>query len=141
MLTSRFVRSFSNARFALPPIKGEPFLHYAPGSHERALLEAALKKTKSEGELLSESLLSLTICLNLVHFDAVVKIPCVVEGKEYFTGETVSQYMPTNHQHKLAECSMADAKLMDLAISVSQKARAKWASTYGFHRSVKFSSL
>jgi 1-pyrroline-5-carboxylate dehydrogenase len=55
----------SNAKFTLPPIKGEPFLHYGPGSAERANLEKALYEVRKK----------------------IVEIPCIVNGKEYFTGE------------------------------------------------------
>jgi len=58
-------RGFSSCgRFSLPAVSGEPFKHYAPGSIERADLESALKRVKSE----------------------IVEIPCVVDGKEHFTG-------------------------------------------------------
>jgi hypothetical protein len=53
----------SSARFTLPPFQGEVMKNYAPGSHERHALSEALAAAKSE----------------------VVDIPCVVNGKEYFT--------------------------------------------------------
>jgi 1-pyrroline-5-carboxylate dehydrogenase len=69
--------------------KGEPFLHYGPDSPERARLEAALKKVKSE----------------------VVEIPCVVNGKEFFTGDVITQVMPSDHGHKLATIHRANKEV------------------------------
>ncbi len=60
-------RAMSNGRYTLPQLKGEPFLHYREGSAERMHLQASLKKMKSE----------------------IVEIPCVVNGKEHFTGKTI----------------------------------------------------
>lgn len=60
-VTKRFA---SNGRFNLPPFTAEPFQHFPPGSKERELLAAECKKVRSE----------------------VVEIPCIVDGKEYFTG-------------------------------------------------------
>lgn len=45
----RAIRGFSsNARYTLPPFENEKFLHYPKGSKERALLEAELKRVRSE---------------------------------------------------------------------------------------------
>lgn len=109
-------RSFSSGRFTLPAVAGEPFKHYAPGSSERATLEAALRRVKSE----------------------VIEIPCVVDGKEHFTGDTFYQTMPSNHSHKLAKVHRATPKLIQEAISVSQKARDDWARTPFEHRAMVF---
>ncbi len=102
-------RAFSNnARFTLPSVKGEPFLHYAPGSAERALLETACKATRA----------------------AHVEIPCVVNGKEYFTGDKQAQVMPSDHQVKLATFHRATPALIQEAIAVSNAARGEWAALY-----------
>jgi 1-pyrroline-5-carboxylate dehydrogenase len=69
-LVSSSVRSFSaNARYELPPCAGEPFKHYPPGSPDALSLKAELNRAKSE----------------------VVEIPCIVNGKEYFTGDIQEQ--------------------------------------------------
>ena len=106
MLSRAYVRAFSNGRFALPTFKGEPFLHYAPGSSERAALAAACKTTRA----------------------TCVEIPCVVNGKEYFTGDTQLQSMPSDHQVKVAKFHRATPQLIQEAIKVSQTARAEWAN-------------
>jgi len=109
-------RSLSNARFSLPPIKGEPFLHYAPGSSERKALEEALRKVKSE----------------------VVNIPCVINGKEYFTGDVQDQTMPSDKRHKLATFHRASPVLIQEAIKASQEAREEWSLMPFEHRAMIF---
>ena len=100
------VRRFSNARFTLPPAAGEPCKHYAPGSPERAALAEALHEVKS----------------------SVVEIPVVIDGKEYFTGDTFNQVMPSSHKHVLAKVHRATPELMQKAIEVANKSRADWGA-------------
>lgn len=106
----------SVGNFKLPPIVGEPMLNYAPGSVERANLEAAVASAKSE----------------------VLEIPCVIDGKEYFTGDTIYQTMPSNHGHKLAKIHRATPELIQKAIETAQTARAEWASMPFYHRAMIF---
>lgn len=110
-------RGFSSCgRFRLPPVQGEPFKHYAIGSNERVALEIELKHVKAE----------------------LVEIPCIVDGKEYFTGDTFYQTMPSNHAHKLAKVHRATPELIQQAIKVSQVARHDWANTPFEHRAMIF---
>lgn len=108
--------SSSNGRFILPATKGEPFLHYAPGSPERDLLARALRQVKGE----------------------VIDIPCVVNGKEYFTGDVQAQTMPSDHGHKLATFHKATPKIVQEAISASAEAKKEWASMPFEHRAMIF---
>ena len=65
----------ANARYELPAFAGEPFKHYIPGSQEAINLTLSLKKFKSE----------------------IIDIPCIINGKEYFTGdiqEQVTLFLP-----------------------------------------------
>jgi hypothetical protein len=83
-LLSSSVRSFSaNARYELPPFAGEPFKHYPPGSSDALSLKAELNRAKSE----------------------VVEIPCIVNGKEYFTGDIQEQVCPFTTFVSLPCCS------------------------------------
>jgi 1-pyrroline-5-carboxylate dehydrogenase len=102
-----FRRSLSSARYTLPGFQGEPMQAYAPGSRERAALEAALRRTRAE----------------------VVEVPCVVGGRKVFTGIVDEQVMPTNHTHVLARFHKATPELVAEAITESQAARKTWAST------------
>lgn len=107
-------KSLSFAR--LPSLKGEPFLHYAPGSSERTLLQKAIDVVKSE----------------------VVEIPVVINGKEHFTGDVFYQTMPSKHSHKLAKIHRATPALIQEAIDVANKSRKEWASMPFEHRAMIF---
>lgn len=106
----------SNGRFRLPAPKGETFLHYAPGSDERKALELALITVKNE----------------------CVEIPCVVNGKDYYTGDVQSQCMPSQHAHKVANVHLASPQLIQEAISAAKEAKEKWANTPWEHRAMVF---
>jgi 1-pyrroline-5-carboxylate dehydrogenase len=118
MLTRGNRRLFSSwgGNFKLPPITGEPMKSYAPGSPERINLVAALKQAKSE----------------------VVEIPVIINGKEYFTGHTFYQTMPSDHAHKLAKVHQATPELVQLAIETANTARKEWASMPFNHRAMIF---
>lgn len=110
-------RCFStNGRFKLPPIVGEPFKHYAPGSSERIQLEAALKEVRSQ----------------------TVDIPCVVNGKEYFTGDIQTQVIPSDHSVVIAKFHKATDEIVQKAIEVAQTSKAEWANTPFYHRAMIF---
>lgn len=119
MLSRGSRRLFSSGwggHFKLPTITGEPMLNYAPGSPERARLVDALKQGRSE----------------------CVEIPCVVNGKEYFTGDTFFQTMPSDHGHKIAKVHRATPDLMQLAIKTANESRQEWASMPFHHRAMIF---
>lgn len=115
MIASRRLFS-SSAKFSLPPFMGEPMKTYAPGSHERHSLEVALASTKSE----------------------IVDIPCVIDGKEYFTDNVQLQVMPSDHKHVLARFHKATPELVQEAIKISQDARSEWAQMEFNHRAMIF---
>lgn len=106
----------SSGRFTLPQLVGEPFKHYAQGSIERNALEIALKSMKHE----------------------VVEIPCVVNGKFFFTGDVSYQVMPSNHSHKLAIFHKATPDVINEAIKTSQVCRKDWANLHFEHRAMVF---
>lgn len=114
MIASR--RLLSGAHFILPRIAGEPMKNYAPGSPERQLLADALKQAKQE----------------------VVEIPCVVNGKEYYTGNVSTQVMPSNHKHVLARFHKATPEVIKEAIAVSNAAREEWSQMPFNHRAMIF---
>ncbi len=63
----------------------EPILNYAPGSAERGELQAELKRQMGE----------------------IVEIPCIIDGEEIFTGNTMTQVIPHNHGHIIANVHLA----------------------------------
>ena len=94
----------------VPRPANEPNLSYLPGSPERAVLKAELKKMASE----------------------TLDIPVIVGGREIRTGQTVRTVMPHDHQHVLAQWHAADAAHVQQAIDAAKAAHGEWAS-WGWH--------
>ena len=92
--------------FKVPTPHNEPIKSYAPGSPERATLEKELARQASE----------------------IVDIPCVIGGKQVFTGNTVDVTMPCHHSHVLARVHMAGPSETQQAIAAAEAARADWES-------------
>jgi 1-pyrroline-5-carboxylate dehydrogenase len=92
--------------FRVPPPVNEPVRTYAPGSPERASLERELVRVASE----------------------VVEIPCVVGGREVYTGNTVDVTMPCDHRHVLARVHLAGPAEIAAAVDAAESARAEWAA-------------
>ena len=90
-------------RFNTPLPTNEPVYGYAPGSAERAELEAELTARKAN----------------------VVEIPCVVGGERIFTGRTVEVTMPCDHGHVLAIAHLATPEVVEQAIENTSAALAK----------------
>jgi 1-pyrroline-5-carboxylate dehydrogenase len=97
----------STAGVFMPPTPvNEPVASFAPGTAERAELQAALADQAK----------------------TVVEIPCVVDGERVFTGRTVDVKMPCDHGHVLARAHLATPDLVDRAIQSSVAARRDWAA-------------
>jgi 1-pyrroline-5-carboxylate dehydrogenase len=92
--------------FTTPTPSNEPILGYAPGSPERTSLEAEVARQLGE----------------------VVEIPCVVGGKEIYTGSTVDITNPGDHSHVLAKAHMATPEVIEAAVKASLAAQSKWAA-------------
>ncbi len=90
--------------FNVPPPRNEPVLAYAPGSPERASLEAEIARQSGE----------------------VIEIPCVVGGERIYTGQTVEVTMPCDHHHVLARAHLATPEVVDKAVQASLRARREW---------------
>jgi 1-pyrroline-5-carboxylate dehydrogenase len=99
-------------RFTLPAVVGEPFRHYPPGSDDAKNLAEACKNVR----------------------ETMVEIPCIVDGHEYFTGDTFDQVMPSNHKHVLAKVHKATPEIINKAIEVAEKKRNEWANMPFPHR-------
>ncbi|MGE0039563.1 MAG: L-glutamate gamma-semialdehyde dehydrogenase [Vicinamibacterales bacterium] len=97
--------SFAGVRRVPRPVN-EPNLSYAPGSPERAELEAKLAEMASER----------------------VDIPLVIGGKEIRTAATGTAVMPHDHGHVLADWHMAGDEHVRQAIAAARDARQEWAS-------------
>lgn len=90
----------------VPPAVNEPVRSYAPGSPERASLQARLDRMATE----------------------VAEIPVVIGGRRILTGNTGTVTMPCDHQHVLATYHKASAENVREAIAAAATARAEWAS-------------
>ena len=82
----------------------EPILGYAPGSKERTALQAELDKQMNE----------------------VIEIPCIINGEKVFTGNTVTQVIPHNHRHVLANVHIASKTEIAAACDAAVAAQKKW---------------
>ena len=88
----------------IPNPVNEPILSYAPGTPERAALQAAIKTLGS----------------------TVTEIPVVVNGKEHRPTKTIAVTSPQRHQHKLAVVHQAPAALLQDAIDGATAAQKDW---------------
>ena len=82
----------------------EPILNFAPGSAERAELQAELKRQMGE----------------------VVEIPCIIAGEEIFTGNTMTQVIPHNHGHIIANVHLAGPAEIADACNSAVAAQVAW---------------
>jgi 1-pyrroline-5-carboxylate dehydrogenase len=94
----------NNAIYNFREPKNEPVFTYAPGSHERRLIEE---------ELINQS-------------NKVIDIPLIIGGKEIRTGKTGNVVMPSDHHHVLASYHMATEKEVSLAINAALDAKTEW---------------
>ncbi|KAF7332290.1 Delta-1-pyrroline-5-carboxylate dehydrogenase [Mycena kentingensis (nom. inval.)] len=95
------------ATFAVPDIKNEPMRAYAPGSPERAALQAAIAQMEA---------------------DLPFEVPCVVNGKPVKTGKLAAQAMPHDHARNICTYHEADASVVAQAIDGALAAKAEWES-------------
>ncbi|MBU8896109.1 1-pyrroline-5-carboxylate dehydrogenase [Corallococcus sp. H22C18031201] len=94
-----------NAIPRVPAPKNEPVLSHAPGTPERAELQATLKRMSGEK----------------------IEIPVVIGGKHIRTGKTDTVRMPHKHQHVLATLHEADASHVEQAIQNALSVKEEWA--------------
>ncbi|MEI6575825.1 MAG: L-glutamate gamma-semialdehyde dehydrogenase [Bacteroidota bacterium] len=97
----------NNAIFSLDKPLNEPIQSYAPGCVERKALVAELEKL-SKG---------------------TIEIPCIINGKEVFTGVTEKIVMPHDHGHVLAIAHKATEREVWMAIEAANHAHKAWAET------------
>jgi 1-pyrroline-5-carboxylate dehydrogenase len=82
----------------------EPILGYSPGSKERIEIKAELDRQMSE----------------------VIEIPCIINGKEVFTGNITTQVIPHNHNHIIARVHLAGKYEMENACKAAVNAQQNW---------------
>lgn len=94
-----------NAFVRVPPPQNEPILAHAPGSPERAGLEAELKRISSER----------------------IDIPILIGGQHVKSNKQDTVRMPHRHAHVLATLHEADATHAQHAIQTALAAKEDWA--------------
>ncbi len=82
----------------------EPIMGYAPGSPERRALQDEVDRQLAE----------------------LIEIPCVINGELVFTGNTVTQVVPHDHGHVLANVHLAGRAEMDAACEAAVNAQEGW---------------
>lgn len=85
-------------------IKNEPLKKYEIGSSERLNLREAVERL----------------------YQSSPEIPCIVGGKDIFTGEIEFQQMPTEHRKKLCKFHKASEVVVKQAISECATAKPAW---------------
>ena len=101
---------FGNYR--IPEIVNEPLLHFAPGSDERAAVEASIARIKKE--------------------DFV--IPCVVNGEEIRDGEPLSREIPHDNKKDLCKYHYGSAETLQKAVDAALAAQKEWQQVPFQHR-------
>lgn len=91
--------------YKVPVITNEPMHNYAPGSPERAGIDAAVKKMQSQMPF---------------------EVPCVVNGKEIRSGDLVKQILPHDHSNHLCTYHAATPSTISSAISGSLAIKSEW---------------
>ncbi|MDR2972192.1 MAG: L-glutamate gamma-semialdehyde dehydrogenase [Bacteroidales bacterium] len=82
----------------------EPIYSYAPGTPERAALQAELER----------------------QYNQVIEIPLIIGGKEVKTGKMGKVVMPTEHKHVLANYHQVTEKEVQMAIEAAMAAKKQW---------------
>ncbi|MCK4989439.1 MAG: aldehyde dehydrogenase family protein, partial [Bacteroidales bacterium] len=106
----------SNAIFKVPDPVNERVRNYAPGTRERADLQAEIERLRSQ----------------------VMDIPMVIGGKEVRTDKLVSINPPHEHQYVLGHYHQGDASHVKMAIEAALEAKEKWAALAWEHRAAIF---
>ncbi len=94
----------ANAFFEVPIASNEPVLSYAPGSPERAAVQAAYAKMKAEN----------------------IDIPMYIGGKKVNTKEKVKIRPPHDHKNVIGQYSKGNSNHVKQAINAALKAKPAW---------------
>ncbi len=95
----------NNAIYNFNAPANEPIFEYLKGSKERNALFEELNRQLSR----------------------TVEVPCIIGGKEYYTGNTSNIIQPHNHQHKLGVYHNVTEKQLELAVKSALDAHRIWS--------------
>ena len=90
----------------VPKPQNEPVRNYAPGSPERASLQAKLEEMSANR----------------------IDMPLVIDGRDVRTGKTAQAVMPHRHAHVLGDFHLGGAKDVQSAIDAALRAQKDWAA-------------
>jgi 1-pyrroline-5-carboxylate dehydrogenase len=90
----------------IPVPRNEPVKSYAPGTPERAALQAEIQRQAGD----------------------VVEIPAVVNGRRHLEGTGRGVFSPQRHRHRLANLASASPALLQQAVDGAVAAQQEWAS-------------
>ena len=102
--------------YNVPAVTNEPILSYAPGSAERAELQATIKKMRSEE----------------------IDVPMYIGGEEVRTGNLFAMTPPHDHQHVLGHYHQGEKKHIQMAIDAALAAKPAWEAMAWEHRASIF---
>jgi len=107
--TIRGASGFGNLDFSW--IRNEPVKPYAPGTPDRANLRMEVDR---------------------LYASDPEEVPCVIGGKEIFTGKVQTQVMPTEHSKTICKYHLADAAVIQQAIDAALSPGARDWATWAF---------
>ncbi|XP_003383539.2 PREDICTED: delta-1-pyrroline-5-carboxylate dehydrogenase, mitochondrial-like [Amphimedon queenslandica] len=110
-------RFYSSPAVVVPRMINEPMLSFSRDSSERTELQNVLKELKDGGSQ---------------------EIPCVVGGREVFTGNIMKRECPYDVSRTVATYHYATKELIQEAIDCSLKAREEWDNLPYEHRAAVF---
>ena len=102
--------------FTPPTHENEPVKSYAPGTPERAELQARLQAMQGER----------------------ISIPMIIGGKDVHSDETFEAVMPHRKDQVLADVARGGAEHVQQAIDAATKAHAEWSRMPWHERSAIF---
>lgn len=102
----------SKGFYNVPQAVNEPVKSYVPGSPEREVLQAELKRMRSEK----------------------ADIPMYIGSEEVRTGNKIEIHPPHDHQHLLGHYHKGDKKHVELAIKAAMAAKKDWENLSWEHR-------
>jgi len=102
--------------YKVPEPINERIRDYAPGTRERADLQAEIERLRSQE----------------------LDIPMVIGGKEVRTNNKVSMHPPHDHKYLLGYYHKGDASHVRMAIEAALEAKEKWARLSWEHRAAIF---
>ncbi len=102
--------------YNVPTAVNEPIFSYAPGSPERAELQATIKEMRSKQ----------------------IDVPMYIGGEEVRTGKLFAMTPPHDHQHVLGHYHQGEKKHIQMAIDAALEAKPAWEALSWEHRASIF---